>query len=278
MSFPVDLLCEYRVAVIFSVHRNCLVIQLLEPAEVEAMDVSGGNFTTTSLVTEGELATDPINGNANDQPYLVKPCEDPDSRFRIEEAEILVKSLNERRLESDREDIISKLRILHEREKRLKDGVVLRKQQQGHLLVALDKLSFTNSAYQDREINLCLVDDDINCRGRRERHKLLAEARARLRRRREERTMHSSHGSILGTKQSSEFTSLGLRTMVKCSWTLSFQDWSTCSKTWPWVLDIFIRTPESSHIKVPSEGCSAIASIALILQYSLGGGWDFARL
>ncbi|KAJ6884882.1 hypothetical protein NC652_031780 [Populus alba x Populus x berolinensis] len=160
-------------AVIFSVHRNCLVIQLLEPAEVEAMDVSGGNFTTTSLVTEGELATDPINGNANDQPYLVKPCEDPDSRFRIEEAEILVKSLNERRLEvdkkiaerrSDREDIISRLRILHEREKRLKDGVVLRKQQQGHLLVALDKLGFTNSAYQDREINLCLVDDDINCR------------------------------------------------------------------------------------------------------------------
>lgn len=148
-----------------------MVIQLLEPAEVEAMDVSGGNFTTTSLVTEGELATDPINGNGNDQPYIVKPCEDPDSRFRIEEAEILIKSLNERRLEVDKkiaerrsEDIISKLRILHEREKRLKDGVVLRKKQQGHLQVALDKLSFTNSAFQDREINLCLVDDDINCR------------------------------------------------------------------------------------------------------------------
>jgi hypothetical protein len=66
------------------------------------MDVSGGNFTTTTLVTEGELATDPINGNANDQPYIVKPCEDPDSRFRIEEAEILIRSLNERRLEVDK--------------------------------------------------------------------------------------------------------------------------------------------------------------------------------
>lgn len=150
-----------------------MVIQLLEPAEVEAMDVSGGNFTTTTLVTEGELATDPINGNANDQPYIVKPCEDPDSRFRIEEAEILIKSLNERRLEvdkkiaerrSDREYIISRLKILHEREKRLEYDMVLRKKQQGHLQAALDKLSFTNSAYQDREINSCLVADDINCR------------------------------------------------------------------------------------------------------------------
>lgn len=150
-----------------------MVIQLLEPAEVEAMDVSGGNFTTTTLVTEGELATDPINGNANDQPYIVKPCEDPDSRFRIEEAEILIRSLNERRLEvdkkiaerrSDREYIISRLKILHEREKRLEYDMVLRKKQQGHLQAALDKLSFTNSAYQDREINSCLVADDINCR------------------------------------------------------------------------------------------------------------------
>ena len=94
------------------------------------------------------------------------------------------------------------------------------------------------------------------CNRAAEKDKLLAEAMARLRRRREERTvllekeqkrivdylfhliahqlagkyllfsqMHSSHGSILGTKQSSEFMWLGLRTVVKCSWTLSFQEW-----------------------------------------------------
>lgn len=44
--------------------------------------------------------------------------------------------------------------------------MVLRKKQQGHLQAALDKLSFTNSAYHDREINSCLVADDINCRVR----------------------------------------------------------------------------------------------------------------
>uniref|UniRef100_A0A6N2M099 Uncharacterized protein n=1 Tax=Salix viminalis TaxID=40686 RepID=A0A6N2M099_SALVM len=65
---------------------------------------------------------------------------------------------------SDREEVLSRLRILHEREKRLKYDMVWRKKPQEHLQLALDKLSFANSAYQDREINSCLVADDINYR------------------------------------------------------------------------------------------------------------------
>ncbi|KAJ6763859.1 RNA-BINDING PROTEIN YLMH-RELATED [Salix purpurea] len=42
--------------------------------------------------------------------------------------------------------------------------MVWRKKPQEHLQLALDKLSFANSAYQDREINSCLVADDINYR------------------------------------------------------------------------------------------------------------------
>ncbi|KAJ6763861.1 RNA-BINDING PROTEIN YLMH-RELATED [Salix purpurea] len=137
------------------------------------MEVLGASFTTTSLANEGELAANPINGSANDQTYFVKPYEDPDSRFRIEEAKILIKSIYRRRFDvdkkiaerrSDREEVLSRLRILHEREKRLKYDMVSRKKPQEHLQLALDKLSFENSAYQDREINSCLVADDINYR------------------------------------------------------------------------------------------------------------------
>ncbi|KAF9670761.1 hypothetical protein SADUNF_Sadunf13G0102400 [Salix dunnii] len=74
----------------------CMVFyiqQWLEPAEVEAMEVLEASFTTTSLATEGELAANPINGSANDQTYFVKPYEDPDSRFSIKEAKILIKKL-----------------------------------------------------------------------------------------------------------------------------------------------------------------------------------------
>uniref|UniRef100_A0A6N2LYZ3 mannan endo-1,4-beta-mannosidase n=1 Tax=Salix viminalis TaxID=40686 RepID=A0A6N2LYZ3_SALVM len=67
-------------------------------------------------------------------------------------------------LQSDREEVLSRLRILHESEKRLKYDMVWRKKPQEHLQLALDKLSFANSAYQDREINSCLVADDINYR------------------------------------------------------------------------------------------------------------------
>ncbi|KAJ6360854.1 hypothetical protein OIU77_004805 [Salix suchowensis] len=42
--------------------------------------------------------------------------------------------------------------------------MVWRKKPQEHLQLALDKLSFANSAYQDREINSCFVADDINYR------------------------------------------------------------------------------------------------------------------
>ena len=58
------------------------------------------------------------------------------------------------------------MRILHESEKRLKYDMVWRIKPQEHLQLALDKLSFANSAYQDREINSCLVSDDINYRVR----------------------------------------------------------------------------------------------------------------
>ncbi|KAG5221826.1 proton pump-interactor [Salix suchowensis] len=137
------------------------------------MEVLEASFTTTSLATEGELAANPINGSANDQTYFVKPYEDPDSRFRIEEAKILIKSIYRRRLDvnkkiaerrSDREEVLSRLKILHEKEKILKYDMVWRKKPQEHLQLALDKLSFANSAYQDREINSCFVADDINYR------------------------------------------------------------------------------------------------------------------
>uniref|UniRef100_A0A6N2NCM9 Uncharacterized protein n=1 Tax=Salix viminalis TaxID=40686 RepID=A0A6N2NCM9_SALVM len=58
------------------------------------------------------------------------------------------KKIAERR--SDREEVLSRLRILHEREKRLKYDMAWRKKPQEHLQLALDRLSFANSAYQDR--------------------------------------------------------------------------------------------------------------------------------
>ncbi|KAJ6763863.1 hypothetical protein OIU79_024409 [Salix purpurea] len=74
------------------------------------MEVLEASFTTTSLATEGELAANPINGRANDQTYFVKPYEDPDSRFRIEEAKILIKSIYRRRLDVNKKNSRKKVR------------------------------------------------------------------------------------------------------------------------------------------------------------------------
>ncbi|KAB5530082.1 hypothetical protein DKX38_020163 [Salix brachista] len=133
-------------------------------AEVEAMEVLEASFTTTSLATEGELAANPINGSANDQTYFFNPYEDPDSRFQIQNRRGGDPDRDDRKSMSDREEVLSRLKILHESEKRLKYDMVWRKKPQEHLQLALDKLSFANSAYQDREINSWLVSDDINYR------------------------------------------------------------------------------------------------------------------